>query len=89
MSKLVGKVTEQERDYIQNLFERKNGLIELVQIITVEKEELYEKVIKDLGQTNTAFHQWWSDMGKKYQWESKENGQWSIDFETCEIYLCD
>lgn len=26
-------------------------------------------------------------MAAKYQWESHENGNWEINFETCEIYL--
>lgn len=85
--KLVGLVTPEERDEIQTLFERHNGLSELSQILTVENEALYEKLVKDLGETGTKFQDWWNRMGEKYNWESVEGGNWEINFETCEIYL--
>ena len=85
--KLVGQVTVKEKNEIQALFERRNGLNELAMILTPEKEELYEKLVKDMGETGTKFQQWWNDMAQKYQWESTENGNWEINFETCEIFL--
>ena len=87
MKKLVGQVTPEERTEIQTLFERRNGLNELAKILTVENAELYEKLVKDLGETGTRFQKWWDDMAAKYQWESAEDGNWEINFETCEIYL--
>lgn len=86
MKKLVGNVTLEERDEIQSLFERRNGLIELAKIID-NNNELYEKLVADMGDTSTKFQQWWNNMSTKYQWESAENGNWEIDFETCDIYL--
>lgn len=85
--KLVGQVTVEEKNEIQQLFERRNGLTELAAILTPEKEELYEKLVKDMGETGTKFQGWWNSMAKKYQWESAENGNWEINFETCEIFL--
>lgn len=85
--KLVGQVTPEERDEIQTLFERRNGLNELSQILTVENEALYEKLVKDLGETGAKFQNWWNRMGQKYNWESVEGGNWEIDFNTCNIYL--
>lgn len=87
MKKEVGRVTEQERDEIQSLFERRNGLNELAMILTAENAELYERLVKDLGETSTKFHNWWANMEKKYSWESAENGNWEIDFNSCTIYL--
>lgn len=87
MEKKVGKVTEEERNEIQTLFERRNGLQELAKIIKADDAELYEKLVKDLGETGTKFQIWWNSMGKKYNWESAPNGNWSINFETCEIFL--
>lgn len=86
-NKLVGQVTPEERDEIQTLFERRNGLNELSQILTAENEALYEKLVKDLGETGAKFQNWWNRMGEKYNWESAEGGNWEIDFETCNIYL--
>ena len=34
--KIVGQVTPEERDEIQKLFERKNGLTELAKILTAD-----------------------------------------------------
>lgn len=87
MKKIVGRVTEQERDEIQSLFERRNGLNELAQILTAESTELYERLVKDLGETSTKFQSWWDTMSNKYQWESADNGNWEIDFNDCSIYL--
>lgn len=87
VKKTIGRVTPEERDEIQALFERRNGLNELAKIVTAENDELYEKLVKDLGETGTKFQAWWDRMGSKYQWESAEGGNWEINFATCEIYL--
>ena len=85
--KVVGQVTIEERNEIQQLFERRNGLNELAKILTADNHELYEKLVKDMGETGTKFQSWWERMGEKYQWESIEGGNWEINFETCGIYL--
>ncbi len=85
--KLVGQVTPDEKDEIQALFERRNGLNELAKILTVENAELYEKLVKDMGETGGKFQAWWDRMARKYQWESREDGNWEINFETCEVSL--
>lgn len=85
--KIVGSVTEQEKNEIQTLFERRNGLNELAMILTADNDALYEKLVKDMGETGLKFQNWWDTMANKYQWESAEGGHWEINFETCEIYL--
>lgn len=85
--KKVGQVTTEENNEILKLFERRNGLNELAKILTADNAELYEKLVKDLGETGTRFQNWWDRMVDKYQWESAENGTWEINFDTCEIYL--
>ncbi|MBQ7631268.1 MAG: CXXX repeat peptide modification system protein [Paludibacteraceae bacterium] len=87
MKKLVGQVTPEEKNEIQTLFERRNGLNELAKILTVDNSDLYEKLVRDLGETGTKFQSWWDSMSKKYRWESAANGNWEINFETCEIFL--
>jgi len=90
---VVGKVTSRERDEIQALFERKNGLVELVQSLAangspiLDNEAFYEKVVADLGRTKTRFQKWWDDKAKAYGWQGKPGWQWSIDFNTCQISL--
>ena len=43
--KVVGQVTIEERNEIQQLFERRNGLNELAKILTADNHELYEKLV--------------------------------------------
>lgn len=85
--KLIGQVTAEEKNEIQRLFERRNGLNELARIVTADNAELYEKLVKDLGETGTKFQAWWDRMAGKYQWESAADGSWEINFDTCEIFL--
>ena len=85
--KKVGQVTVEEKKEIQQLFERRNGLNELARVVTVDNTDLYDKLVKDLGETGTRFQQWWDSMAQKYHWESSDNGSWEINFDTCEIIL--
>lgn len=87
MKNLIGHVTEEERDEIQALFERRNGLNELAKILIPENDELYERLVKDMGETGTKFQNWWERMATKYKWESALDGHWEINFDTCEITL--
>lgn len=87
MKKLIGKVTEEEKKEIQTLFERRNGLNELAKILTADNELLYEKLVKDIGETSLKFQSWWDRMAKQYNWERVDNGNWENDFESCDIYL--
>ena len=85
--KLVGSVTEEEKKEIQTLFERKNGLVELIKSIPADNEVIYEKLIADMGTTTTRFQAWWDRMVAKYNWEKRPDGRWEIDFQTNNVYL--
>ena len=85
--RIIGQVTAEEKNEIQTLFERRNGLNELAKILTADNAELYEKLVKDMGETDSKFQAWWDHMADKYQWESVEGGNWEINFDTCEILL--
>ncbi len=85
--RVIGHVTQEEKNEIQRLFERRNGLNELAKILMASNTQLYEKLVKDIGETSTKFQSWWDRMSAKYQWESIEGGNWEINFDTCEIYL--
>lgn len=87
MKKLVGQVTPEEKNEIQELFERKNGLNELAKIVTADNDALYQKLVKDMGETGTKFQKWWDEMFAKYNWEKTDTGNWEINFDTCEIFL--
>lgn len=85
--KAVGQVTPEERAEIQALFERKNGLSELAKIVSADNNELYEKLVKDMGETGSKFQQWWDNKAKQYGWESHPKGTWEINFQNGEITL--
>lgn len=85
--KNVGQVSPEERDEIQALFERKNGLAELAKIVSADNNELYEKLVKDMGETSSKFQLWWDEKAKHYGWESHPKGNWEINFLSCEITL--
>ena len=85
--KLIGRVTVEEMKEIQSLYERKNGLSELAHVLTPDNNELYEKLVKDLGETQSKFQNWWNRMSMNYKWEGVDGGNWEIDFDTCNIYL--
>ena len=51
VKKVIGQVTVEEKNEIQVLFERRNGLNELAKILTADNNDLYEKLVKDLGET--------------------------------------
>lgn len=87
IKKLVGKVTTEQRDEIKMLYERKNGLVELFKILNPNDVAIYEKLLKDMGETSTRFQKWWDDNSKQYQWEGKPQHHWEINFDTCEIFL--
>lgn len=90
---VVGKVSLKERDEIRALFERRSGLLELVQSLSqngsgmLDNTVFYEKVVADLGKTTTRFRKWWDDKAKAYGWPGKPGWQWSIDFDTCQISM--
>ena len=65
--KVVGQVTIEEKDEIQTLFERRNGLNELAKIVTADNTDLYEKLVKDMGETGTKFQNWWDRMSQKFR----------------------
>lgn len=87
LRKVVGKISPEERDEIQKIFEHRSGLRELAQILNPDNVELYDRLVDDLGRTNTKFQAWWDRMGKKYQWQKTENSNWIVDFDTREIFL--
>ena len=53
--KRISQVTPEEKNEIQTLFERKNGLNELARILTADNTELYERLVRDMGETGQRF----------------------------------
>lgn len=87
MKAKIGQVTNEERDQIKAIFERKNGLEELFKTLKSPNDILYERLITDMGSTTTMFQMWWDNMANKYAWKPLDGGRWEIEFESCDIYL--
>ncbi|OFK81142.1 CXXX repeat peptide modification system protein [Peptoniphilus sp. HMSC062D09] len=86
--KKVGMVTDKEKDEIEELYDKKIAIEKLLSLATSNNNnELYGKAIEDYTKVNKKFDEWWAKMGEKYQWQGNENGQWSINFDTCEVFL--
>ncbi len=90
---VVGIVTEDEKNEMLVLFERKLGIKELTATLetgllsTEQKETMQEKMISELGKVKLHMQAWWDKMYKKYNWKNVEGYSWNIDFQTCEIVL--
>lgn len=92
LHKNVGKVTEEERDEIKRLHSRKTGLESLFQNLIssntiVNNQEMYEGLIRDYSETSERFQKWWDSTKNKYNWESADGGNWTVDFDTCDVIL--
>lgn len=89
----VGEVTEDEKEEVLRLYDRKNALNELFFVLSSpyltegEKETLKGRIIDDMAKANSLYEKWWSDKREKYNWKSKATGQWIMDFRTRAVYL--
>ena len=89
----AGVVSEKEKNTIRELYERKTALQELFitlknQALTEdEKNFLYDKLVEDMGKTETAFQLWWDEKTEKYNWQQENGAKLLIDFKTNEIFL--
>jgi len=90
---IIGTITYKERDELQALIEKKNGLTELVRSLVEENNAMlqnnlfYEKIIADLGLTVTKQQQWWDSKSEQYHWIRKAGYMWNVNFSTGEITL--
>lgn len=85
---MVGKINNDERDVIRRLTNRKQSLESLLLTLTdseiSEGNYIYERVVKDMEQTQLELKEWWNKTSKKYNWSGKT---WSVTFDTCEVFL--
>ena len=82
MRKVVWKLSDEEKSEIQDLYERKIALENLVKIINPDNKKLYDKLIVDYGRVCHEFQNWWNVMSTAHQWDGVN---WSVDFDESEI----
>lgn len=85
MKKVVGKVTEEEKQAIMSLNSHMNSLEELLQVLSKD-DDLYEEASRDMEETMKKYQKWWSQGFEKYHWEKGET-DWKLFFETNEIVI--
>ncbi len=89
----VGRVSDEEKKELVILYERKMAMEELEE--SLERTDLTEseflqmksKFKEEKPKTIYDFNKWWQDKAEKYKWDKKDHGQWTIDFETNDIFL--
>lgn len=81
-SKVVCKLSEEELNEIQDLFEKKIALENLIKIVDLKDSVIYEKLVKDYGKSLREFQQWWDTKSAQYQWEGTN---WWVDFSKSEV----
>lgn len=89
----VGTVTKNEKREIQDVFERINGIEELKYTLDNEKldanirDEILNKIHKELPRLRESYEDWWKLMSEKYNWEKPEDKKWTIRFDTNEVFI--
>ena len=88
----VATVTDNERDEILRLHERKAALKELFLSLNspylTEEEEmsLRGKLVIDLARTNALYEKWWREIQTKYSLKICGHGELLIDFESRQVF---
>lgn len=83
MDKVICRLTDEEKNEIEAIFERKVALENLTKLPdVVSNAALYEKLIADYGKTTIRFQKWWQTATEKYQLQGKEV---RVDFENAQL----
>ena len=74
---LIWNLSDEDFKEIEDLFEKKLALENLLRIEGIEKRSIYERAVEDLGKTVRLFNEWWTNKSQEYQWKGQS---WSVDF---------
>lgn len=91
--KVVGKVSQREKNEIMKLVERLSALHELrlgkdnLNISEEQKNAMFSKIEQDEKKVKYSIQQWWRDKYNKYHWEQTVSGMWRLDYESCNVIL--
>jgi CXXX repeat modification system protein len=89
---VVGRVSADERNQIQELLSTRYGLMELLSVFeegptAPDEKRFFNKVNQDLKSVSSRLDSWWASAVRKHHWRITRDCQWQIDFETGEISL--
>ena len=82
MGKVVYVLKDDEKNQIEELYEKKMALENLCKIIDPCNEKMYNKLLEDYGKIMFAYTNWWNEMSSHYKWEGEN---WFINFSTKEV----
>lgn len=79
------KLTIEETERLQKLFQRKMALLEIMPTLKspIDKENLdylYGRIVDDLQITTNSIQEWWRTVAIKYNWQYGEDDSWSVNF---------
>ena len=94
MSKILTKLKKEEIDGIENYSERMNSLKALALAFETDevfskKCDMYERLIKDISDTNQNIRLWWTRMIQKYELGKYSQDKLYVDFVSGQIELND
>ena len=94
MSKILTKLKKEEIDEIENYSERMNSLKALALAFETDevfskKCDMYERLIKDISDTNQNIRLWWTRMIQKYELGKYSQYKLYVDFVSGQIELND
>ena len=94
MSKILTKLKKEESDEIENYSERMNSLKALALAFETDevfskKCDMYERLIKDISDTNQNIRLWWTRMIQKYELGKYSQDKLYVDFVSGQIELND
>lgn len=91
MKKLLGKVTNEEKEQVMAISRRRNALHELFSSLNSEaatpNNTLYERIVEDIGDTNQRLKDWWITTAKAHNWSFTEKDAWQVEYDSNELYL--
>ncbi len=82
--KIIWKLTDEECKEIQDLFEKKTAYENLMKIVDVDNEKIYQKLMSEYTKNLSDFNNWWKHYSQKYKWEGQG---WFIDFENKQVLV--
>ncbi len=87
MSKMIGMIEPAEKAELNDIYEKRQALQNLLLII--EKSDtpsLFEQVENEIRELAGVYDQWWDKIDRKYGWEK---GQVIINFATGEVSMAE
>lgn len=86
----LGTISEAERDEIESIYTRKIALVDLTVSLGdrgMTSNDLYERLVADMGVTQQRMRTWWDNVAARYNWSYEANDSWSVDFKTRAVRL--